>query len=434
MADVNIDSAFLADAVAAAGDEQLVALSNGCICCSIREDLVREVRALAATGRFDVLVVESTGVSLPLPVAATFGAETGEDGELLSDVATLDCLVTVVDAERFVSDVLLAESLQDKGMAVDDADDRTVADLLVEQVEFANVLVLNKCDLVSEEQALQLEALLRRLNTKAKIVRSTKGVVPPGLLLQTGAFDMAVAQEAPGWLMEINAFEVEAAAAARHGDHDHRSHGHAHDHRHDSDGGGGADDGDRSGSHARAHAHDHGISHSRRETELERFGIGSFVYSARRPFHPGRLMDLALSRTWGGVLRTKGFFWLATRHDVMGIWQSAGGAWQGEPGGMWVAAQEGGSADAVAATATGSSGQGVAWDAAWGDRCQQLVWIGIGMDEGEIRSMLDACLLSDGEMAMGPEGWAGAFEDGLPPWDVNAAEESEGEEEGEEEA
>ncbi|KAL6761429.1 CobW/HypB/UreG, nucleotide-binding domain-containing protein [Haematococcus lacustris] len=370
MASVNIDQQLLSDSAGfLAAGEQLVALSNGCICCSIREDLVRAVRQLASQHRFDYLVVESTGVSVPLPVAATFGTSVQEpdsqqwevseagaeattsaaaaaeqqSGPLqdLHGVARLDTLVTVVDAQRFVKQVLEAESLQDKGMAVDEHDDRTVADLLVEQVEFANVLVLNKLDLVTAEEARQLAALLHTLNPAAKILEAVRGRVAVHEVLNTHSFHLSSLQQSPGWLAELNAWEAERSA------------------------------------------------HS---TEA---AAGS---------------ALALAAQWHGVLRTKGFFWLATRHDVMGVWQSAGGAWQGEPGALWQAAT-------VAEGQTAEADRASTWHPLWGDRCQQLVWIGIHVNEQEIRGMLDRCLLSDEEMELGPSAWA-QFDDPLPPWDV----------------
>lgn len=212
---------------------------------------------------------------------------------------------------------------------------------------------------------------------------------------------MEAAQRMPGWLAELNKFEEDRAAHVQH------SHQQAHDH------------------HDHEHGHGHGHSHKphSHKSEADKYGISSFVYFASRPFHPGRLMEHALSVSWAGVLRSKGFFWLATRHDVMGIWQSAGAAWQGEPSALWLAALPASERPPDVDTAT--------WHPVWGDRCQQLVWIGIDMDEAAIRSMLDGCLLTEAEMALGPEGWA-ALEDPLPPWVVEEGEEGEdGEEEGE---
>ncbi|WIA37349.1 hypothetical protein OEZ86_014278 [Tetradesmus obliquus] len=403
MAALNIDQRLLQGAVVEQAGQQLVALSNGCICCTIREDLVREVRRLAAQQAFDCCVIESTGISLPMPVAATFAYEDAEDDEDdtapaddsssssvevtaaagsglggLAKVARLDTLVTVVDGQRFLSDVLAAESLQERQLQADDDDERTVADLLVEQVEFADVLLLNKIDLLLEQEQQQLCALLRKLNPSAKVLLSQNCRVPVQEVLHTGRFSLEQAQAAAGWLQEINRFE------------------------------------------AALHSHSH--SHSKK------YGISSFVYFAQRPFHPQRLLDSALSQTWAGVLRSKGFFWLATRHDVMGLWQSAGGAWQGEPSALWNAARPDAFAEAAAS--------GGHWHAQWGDRCQELVWIGIDMDEAALRAMLDACLLTDEEMALGPAGWLQQLQDPLPPWETGeGAEEGEWEEweEGEDE-
>lgn len=202
----------------------------------------------------------------------------------------------------------------------------------------------------------------------AKIVRSKFGQVDVNVILDTHSFSFESAQESPGWLAELNSFES-------------------------------------------SHSHDGSTASSAPPSEADKYGLSSFVFYARRPFHPQRLMDLALSTNWEGVLRTKGFFWLATRHDVMGIWQSAGGSWQGEPGGLWVAAA------AAQSDANVEEFQGEKlWDSKWGDRCQQIVWIGVGIDRGSIEKMLNDCLLDDEEMEMGPEAWV-AFEDPLPPWE-----------------
>ncbi|GAX82190.1 hypothetical protein CEUSTIGMA_g9618.t1 [Chlamydomonas eustigma] len=374
MADVNIDEALISGSIHLSGGETLVSLSNGCICCSIRADLIKEVRTLALKQCFDCLIVESTGVSLPLPVAASFGlssselgfeevesseegshsVETREAESSLSDVAKLDSLITVVDAQRFVANVLESAPLQAQGLAVDEFDDRTVADLLIEQVEFADLLVLNKVDLVTTGQADQVELLLRKLNGSAKIIRSSYGSVPVAEILGTGRFDVEAVKHSPGWLHELNQFEAAQRQHAKMHDHEQHNHGRADM---------------RTRAHASAESSDSGETevHSKLKyelTEAERFGISSFVYYARRPFHPSRLLGSALSVSWEGVLRTKGFFWLATRHDVMGIWQSAGGSWQGEPGGFWEASLSGHEQDSSfiddQATAT--------WDPVWGDR------------------------------------------------------------------
>eukprot|EP00798_Chlamydomonas_sp_ICE-L_P030363 gene30363-35368_t len=454
-------------------DEELLLSSTGqgASVTLAKENLVAlTVAGLASEGNFDYLVIESTGVSVPMPIAATFQLDTEEgEGRGLGELARLDTLVTVVDAERFVSNVLEAEYLQDIGMAVDAEDERTIADLLVEQVELANVLVLNKTDLVSPDKVEQLKLLLRKLNTSAKIIESVNCEVPIEDLLNTKTFSSSLAEESPGWIQELNRFEAERLALAANSSISGTSSG-------SSSGGGGVDsdihegavsradvDGaadvdhssrassgedascsghshqnesssntDTHSNHGHHHHHHHGPSH--RETEMEKYNISSFVYYARRPFHPGRLMETALSSTWEGVLRTKGFFWLATRHDVMGIWHSAGGAWQGEPGARWVAAmplpnpvnpEEPQAATPpeldslkrlLLDTAEQEEVDKSGWDEQWGDRSQQLVWIGIGMDESALTAMLDSCLLTEDEMALGAEGWLEQLEDPLPPW------------------
>lgn len=237
-----------------------------------------------------------------------------------------------------------------------------------------------------------------------QILESTHGRIDPSEVLNAATFSMERLQGAPGWLRELNAFEADlrssaaratasVAEAAGEGRQEAGPSGRGH-HDHD-------------------HDHDHHDHHHHRRSEADEYGISSFVYFARRPFHPGRLLRDALSREWKGVLRSKGFYWLATRHDVMGLWQSAGGAWQGEPSALWTAALP----EADRPDGWREDAAGGAWDGAWGDRCQQLVWIGVGMDEAALRAMLDACLLTDEEMAMGPERWAEELEDDLPPWD-----------------
>eukprot|EP00775_Hariotina_reticulata_P013394 gene13394-13522_t len=369
MAALNIDERLVADQVVRQAGQQLVALSNGCICCTIREDLVREVKALAAQQAFDCCVIESTGISLPMPVAATF--------------AFLE---------------------EERELQVDEEDERTVADLLVEQVEFANVLILNKMDLLSHQEQQQLVALLQKLNPAAKILLAEHCQVPVSEVLHTGSFNLEAAQSSAGWLQEINKFEQHHL---EHQQQQHQASGH---------------DGHHGGHPHHSHTHDHEDN-----SEAAKYGISSFVYHAQRPFHPQRLLDQALSQEWQGVLRSKGFFWVATRHDVMGLWQSAGGAWQGEPSAVWAAARQEAAGDATAAAGGGGGGEG-RWHPVWGDRCQELVWIGINMDEPALRGMLDGCLLTDEEMSLGPEGWAAEFDDPLPPWEVG---QEEGEEDGE---
>ncbi|KAF5828030.1 cobalamin synthesis protein cobW C-terminal domain-containing protein [Dunaliella salina] len=312
------------------------------------------------------LIVECPGTSVPLPDAIQFLDEL-EQSEKRERVPRLDTLVTVVDAQTFLPQIHASEYLADLGLSEDELDDRTVADVLVEQVEYADVLVINKADTVSSAQARQLELILRKLNRSAEILQAVHGRVQASLLLGTRSFSFADLEQAPGWQAELNTFFEQGRQP-----HHHRS------------------------------------NECEEASEEADHGISSFVYYAQRPFHPKRLMDQALSMEWQGVLRSKGFFWLASRHDIMGAWQTAGTAWQGEPNALWEAARP-------SEERTGDNSTMQPWHEQWGDRCQQIAWIGMDMDEEQVRAMLDSCLLEDSEMVGGPEAWA-QMEDPLPSW------------------
>ncbi len=356
MSEVNIDAATVRSEVDLhRGEERLVEMSNGCICCTLREDLLLEVSRLAGEGRFDYLVIESTGISEPLPVAETFTFR-DENGVSLGDVARLDTMVTVVDAVNFPRDYHEALSLKEAGESLGEDDDRNVADLLIEQIEFCDVLVVSKADLVNDEQLEALTAVLRRLNPEADILHADHGRVPLDRVLETGRFDFERASTAPGWLKEMR------------GEH---------------------------------------------TPETEEYGIGSFVYRARRPFHPQRLFDF-LSAGWrhGNLLRSKGYFWLATRPDLAGSWSQAGGIMHhGFAGLFWAAVDE---------TDWPEDSEAIdqimrRWAHPYGDRRQEIVFIGQGMDAMAARSALDACLLDDHELTLGPRGWQ-TLPDPFPPW------------------
>ena len=358
MSEINIDARLVRGGEAALNrvSETLIEMTNGCICCTLREDLLIEVSKLARAGRFDYLLIESTGISEPLPVAETF-TFADDAGHTLAEFARLDTMVTVVDAFNFRKDFAEADDLSARGQARDEDDDRTVTDLLIDQIEFADLLVLSKCDLVSAEDAESLEGILRRLNPLAEVVRSEFGHVPLTSLLDTGRFSFETAEQAPGWLRELRGEHV---------------------------------------------------------PETEEYGIRSFVYHARRPFHPERFWEWACS-DWG-VLRSKGFFWLATRMDTACLWSQAGGSSRIEPGGLWWAA--------APPEDWPDDPQERAWILAdWqepmGDRRQELVFIGIEMCEADIRQALDACLLTDEEAAGGERVWR-AFPDPLPDFSLMA--------------
>jgi G3E family GTPase len=369
---LNIDATLVRDAAALShSEEKLVELSNGCICCTLRDDLLVEIKRLAAEKRFDAILIESTGVAEPMPIAETF-TFVDDDGASLSDVARLDTMVTVVDAFNFLRDYGSADALAERGIAATDEDDRTLVELLVEQIEFCDVLVVNKADLVSADELTRLQRILARINPRAVQVVSRFGAVPLDQVLNTGRFDFDEASSTPGWLAALN--------------------GHEHEH---------------------AHGHSH-------RSEADEFGIGNFVYRARRPFHPERLWAL-LHEEWKGVLRSKGFFWLATRNDIAGSLSQAGGACRHGPAGMWWAAQdrsEWPEADDELAAEIAADWYGAPDDLSIGDRRQELVMIGVGIDPALWSAKFDACLLTDAEYALGPQGWQ-QFADPFPAWDFD---------------
>ena len=361
MSEVNIDSQLIIGGEAALSrtEEKLVEMTNGCICCTLREDLLAEVAALATEGRFDYLLIESTGISEPAPVADTFTFAIG-DGMPLSDVAELDTMVTVVDAANFLEDLQVGKDLKSIDQAATEDDPRTVADLLTEQVEFANVVVLNKTDLVEEDMLATIEGFIEQLNPHALKLRASFGHVAPSRIMGTGRFDFEIAKQSKGWQLTLR------------------------------------DDG---------------------ASEVEEYGVSSFVYRARRPFHPQRFYD-RINQDWNGLLRSKGFFWLATRLDKIGIWSQAGRIARLDFGGCWWAAvprehwPESGNFE--------SELEGK-WHPEVGDCRQELVFIGIGMDEIAIYDSLQECLLTDEEYAEGIEAWR-RFEDPFPQWNISVEE------------
>ncbi|MFY5899971.1 zinc metallochaperone GTPase ZigA [Acinetobacter pittii] len=347
MSEVNIDAALVREGGAELSrtDEKLVEMSNGCICCTLREDLLVEVRRLADEGRFDQLVIESTGISEPLPVAETFTFEDeDEDGNSLNEFARLDTMVTVVDAFNFLKDYSSVDSLQQRGESLGEQDERTVVDLLIDQIEFCDVIVLNKIDLIDLAQQEQLIAILKTLNPRARIEIAQFGKIALDKILNTQLFDFDEAAQAPGWLKELR------------GEH---------------------------------------------TPETEEYGISSFVYRARRPFHPERFYDLVQAE-WPGVVRSKGFFWLAAEPTLAYSWSQAGAmARHGLAGYWWAAvAEEDWPSDLASIEQIKKN-----WDARTGDARQELVLIGMQMDEQALIQRLDRCLLSDEEMALGPQVW-----------------------------
>lgn len=372
MSEVNIDGSLVRNGKATLSrtDEKLVEMSNGCICCTLREDLLAEVGRLAREGNFDYLLIESTGISEPLPVAETFTFRDEEDHSL-ADVAELDTMVTVVDAANFLSDFRSLDELVDRDLALSDEDHRSLAHLLTDQVEFSNVLVLNKQDLVSSQELEEVLGILKGLNPHARIVPATRGVVELTEVMGTGLFDPEEAEQVPDWLAEPR---------------------------------------------------------DQAQSETEEYGINHFVYEARRPFHPERLWDLlGDERRQQGLLRSKGYFWVASRPKLVGYWSQAGRIYEIRPVGLWWAdvPQPAWPEDEEMLEAIQAD-----WCDETGDRRQEIVFIGRGLDEAAFRVDLDHCLLTDEEMALGETEWE-QFEDPLPPWpSAEQIMEDDGEEEG----
>ena len=358
MSEVNIDASLVSTtATLDRTEERLVEMSNGCICCTLREDLLIEVARLASEGRFDYLLIESTGISEPMPVAATFLFE-DIDGQSLSSLARLDTMATVVDAATFLDRFAHLEELTDLGVGRDEEDDRSVVDLVVDQVEFANVIAISKPDLVSPQHLEKVVAMVRRLNPDARLVVAENGNVPLEAVLDTGLFDEVEGEAAPGWAQILND-EV--------------------------------------------------------TPETEEYGITSFVYRHRWPFHPKRL-SRELNEAWPGVLRSKGFFWIASRPDMQAMWSHAGLSVMLEPLAPWYVSTPEDEWDLETDEERAELME--RWDPLLGDRQTEIVFIGIDMDEDAIRRRLDACILTGREFEKGPEKWL-KFRDPLPEWDLS---------------
>ena len=349
MSDVNIDAALIekGGAELSRTEEKLVEMSNGCICCTLRDDLLAEVSRLAQEGRFDYLLIESTGISEPIPVAQTFTFE-DENGVSLGDVSRLDTMVTVVDSNSFLKDYNEAESLQARGESLGEEDTRTVTDLLIDQIEFANVIVLNKLDLVDEKEAKEVEAIINALNPGAEVIATTRSKVPLHRVLDTNLFDYETAASSAGWIRELQ------------GEH---------------------------------------------TPETEEYGISSFTYRQSRPFDGRKFADTIADReNFAGVLRAKGFFWVAADHRVAYEFAQAGGVLSVSPVGIWWAASNQEALDIPEESRPDNQPD---WHEHYGDRKQMLVFIGQDMDETAIRGMLDNCLLSSPLAEAGCTEWEG---------------------------
>ncbi|MDR6779200.1 G3E family GTPase [Paenibacillus peoriae] len=351
MSEVNIDAELVKkEGGLSRTEEKLVELSNGCICCTLREDLLLEVKKLTEQGGFDYILIESTGISEPVPIAQTFTYVDEGTGIDLASLAKLDCMVTVVDANRFWHDFESGETLLDRRQATGEDDTRDISDLLIDQIETCDVLILNKCDLVQPAELDKLEGVLRRLQPEARIIRTSKGKVAPSDILNTGLFNFDKASQSAGWIREL---ELE--------------------------------------------------SHT---PETDEYGINSFVYRRRRPFHPARLAEFM--NYWPEeVVRAKGLAWIATPQDWAASISQAGPSIQFGPAGSWLAALSEEERQEIVAADPEALDH---WDEQWGDRMNEIVMIGIEMNRSDLEEELDECLLNDNEMDMD---WS-SFENPLP--------------------
>ncbi|MDA0372977.1 MAG: GTP-binding protein [Planctomycetota bacterium] len=361
MSEVNIDADLVANGGAdlSRTEETLVEMSNGCICCTLRDDLLAEVTRLAEERRFDHLLIESTGISEPVPVAQTFSFR-DEDGRSLADLAKLDTMVTVVDASSFLEDYMGSDALADRGESLGEEDERSLAGLLADQVEFADVVVISKIDRVPADRVAAVEGAIRALNPGARILRAAYGQVPLREVVGTGRFDFETAARSAAWVRELQ------------GEH---------------------------------------------TPETEEYGISSFVYRERRPFAADRLWELINDDAfWTRLLRSKGTFWIAEDPTIARQISQTGGVSDLATAGHWWAAtpREHWPEDEEACAAVESD-----WDERWGDRAQQLVFIGQDLDEAAVRARLDACLATDAELAAHP------IEDGPRPHHFDTTGESE---------
>ncbi len=343
MSEVNVDARLVQqENTLSRTEEKLVEMSNGCICCTLREDLLKEVERLANENRFDYLLIESTGISEPLPVAQTFTYQDTNNNIDLSSISKLDTLVTVVDCFNFIKDYSSIDTLKDRSMT-DMADDyRTIVNLLTDQIEFANVIILNKTDLVSKEQVGMLKSMIRKLNSEATILESSFGKVPLHNILNTGLFDFDKTSQSAGWIAELE-----------------------------------------KGYHT---------------PETEEYGISSFVFRDKRPFHPMRFWNYLNDQWHANIIRSKGLFWLASRPKVAMNWSQAGGSLKADQAGVWWCSMPYQERIRYAAFVDNKDLIEQKWDKRFGDRENELVIIGQELDIKTITDELTGCLCTESEI------------------------------------
>lgn len=342
MSEVNIDAEFVKNEnTLSRTEEKLVEMSNGCICCTLREDLMIEVEKLAKEDRFDYLLIESTGISEPIPVAQTFSFES-EDGKIdLSKFSYVDTMVTVIDAFNFMKDFSSSQFLKDRDLTDIKGDERTIVNLITDQIEFANVILLNKTDLVSESELRNLHDIIHKLNPKAHLIPTEHSRVDLREVVGTGRFDFEEAESSAGWIRELE---------------------------------------------------------NEHTPETEEFGIGSFVFCSKKPFHPERFLNFIQNDFPNNVIRSKGLFWLGSRSDQALIWSSAGGSIKSDPAGVWWASMPFSERINYTAFVDNQASIESDWEPPFGDRKIELVFIGQQLNPEIIKNQLENCLLNDEEL------------------------------------
>ena len=356
MSEVNIDAQLVKDGVKLSRtEEKLIEMSNGCICCTLREDLIKEVSILAKQGKFDYLLIESTGISEPIPVAQTFTFDTGEELLKLSDITRLDTMVTVVDAFNFFKDFGSADTVLTRKMNDDIEDQRSIVNLLTDQIEFANVIVLNKADLVSANELKLLEGMILKLNSEARILNTSFSKINAKEILNTKLFNYEKAEQSAGWIKEMNNIHT---------------------------------------------------------PETEEYGISSFVFRDYRPFNPERLWKYIQNQWPSNVVRSKGIFWMVSRPDHVLLWSQAGGSSKSEVYGKWWASVPLKERAQSAAYMENQEFIQKKWDKTWGDRLNELVIIGQDLDKQKVKRELEECLCNEAEISHFQGG--GKFQDHWP--------------------
>ena len=342
MSEVNIDAEFVKNEnTLSRTEEKLVEMSNGCICCTLREDLMIEVEKLAKEDRFDYLLIESTGISEPIPVAQTFSFES-EDGAIdLSKFSYVDTMVTVVDAFNFMKDFSSSQFLKDRDLTDIEGDERTIVNLITDQIEFANVILLNKTDLVSHSGVKNLKDIINKLNPKAQVIKTEYSRVDINEVVGTGRFDFEEAESSAGWIQELE---------------------------------------------------------NEHTPETEEFGIGSFVFRSKKPFHPERFLNFIQNDFPTNVIRSKGLFWLGSRSDQALIWSSAGGSIKSDPAGVWWASMPFSERINYTAFVDNQASIESDWEPPFGDRKIELVFIGQQLNPDIIKNQIESCLLNDEEL------------------------------------